>query len=299
MPLETVYGYLADLLGESVEVRDGGRHGYTTTHVVGPVLVWSAPARPEVCVEVSGSACEALGLERLAVIFWGLALKATRIDLAVDGCPFTPEGLQAEWMKDRVRTVARRPNVEALESRGYQLRPEYEDVRSCKWHEDATGTTFEMGSRQSAQFCRVYDRRGPTRLELEVKHRAAPVAALRVFAAVEDPAAVSEAVLGLVRGFVDFVDTSQDANVARAPLLPFWESFVGAVARARVSLEGVAARTLDEVAAWFEHQIAPVYAVLVDAFGPSAMQRVASEGRKRWRRRHVGLLGHPPLPGTA
>lgn len=299
MPLETVYGYLADFLGESVEVRDGGRHGYTTTHAVGPVLIWSSASRPEVCVDVSGSGCEVLGLERLAVIFWGLALKVSRIDVAVDGCPFTPEQLRREWMRDRVRTVARQPNVKALEERGYQLRPEFDGVRTCGWYESATGSTFTMGSRQSAQFARVYDRRGSTRFEVEVKHRAAPVAALRLFGSVDDPAAFSSSVLGLVRGFVDFVDTDRDSNVARAPLLPFWEAFCGAVARARLSLEGIAARTLDEVAAWFEHQIAPVYAVLVDAFGLPAMQRIASDGRKRWRPRHLDLLGAGLVPGTA
>lgn len=298
MPSDTVLGYLADLLGESVEVRDGARHGYTTTYVVGVVQVWASDARPEVCVEVTGTACEVLGLERLAMLFWGLSLKVTRLDLAVDGCPFTPADVRAEWMRDRVRTVARQPNVKALEERGMQLRPEFEGVRSCSWHESATGSTFTMGSRQSAQFARVYDRRGFTRFELELKHRAAPIAALRVFEVVDDAPAFSEAVLGLVRGFVDFVDTEQDANVARAPLLAFWDAFCGMVARARVALGGTPERTLADAVAWFKHQVAPVYAVLLDALGPAALDDMAAGGRQRWRRRHSDMLP-ASLPGTA
>ena len=157
MPVLDVVDYLAGFLGESVELRPGGRHGYSRTFVVGPVTVWSSETRPECCVEVTGSACEVLGLERLAVLFFGLQLRASRVDLAVDHCPFTPQQLRSEWMRNNVRSAARVPDVAALAARGLALKPGYEGVRSCKWDESPTGSTFRMGSRSSSQMARCYD----------------------------------------------------------------------------------------------------------------------------------------------
>lgn len=300
MPLDTVLDYVSSLLnGEAVEARASGRHGYTATHVVGPVLVWSSPGRVDCCVEISGSACEELGLESVAVLYFGLGLKASRVDVAVDHCPFTPSQLREHWMRDQVRSAARVPNVEALEARGLALRPEYQGVRSCRWHESGTGATFSMGSRQSSQMARCYDTRGFTRLELELKGRRAAYAARDLFTVVEDRETFADLALGLVRDFVDFVDTDADSNPSRAPLLSFWDAFIGAVARARVALEGAPARTLDDALAWFEHQVAPVYALLREALGSDVLDRVADAGRMRWRRRHVAMLPPRAVLGAA
>lgn len=296
MPVLDVVEYLSGLLDESVEVRPGGQHGYTETFTVGPVVVWAAESRPECCVEVTGSACEELGLSRLAVLFYGLQLRASRLDLAVDGCEFTPRDLRSEWMKGNVRSAARVLDAEALAARGLALQPGFEGVRSCKWDESPTGSTFRMGARSSSQMARCYDSRGFTRFELELKGRRSAAAAGAVFAVVEDEERFTGLVLALVRDFVDFVKVESDTNLSRAPLSDFWEAFCGSVARARLTLEGVASRTLDEALAWFEHQVAPVYALLVEGFGRSVLDRVATEGRKRWRRRHNRMLSGFAVP---
>lgn len=300
MPVLDVVGYVAGLLGESVEVVGSGRHGYSTTYLIGPVKVWASEDRADCCVEVTGSACEALGLERLAVLYFGLGLRVSRLDLAVDGCPFTPHELRDRWLRDGVRSAARFPNVAALAKKGWMVKPGFEGVRTHKWDESPTGATLRMGSGQSTHFARCYDARGSTRFELVLQHRRSAAAAPQVFGAVEDAERFGSVVLGLVRDFVDFVEVAGDSNRARAPLTPFWDAFCGAVARARLTLEGIAQRTIEDALAWFEHQVAPIYALLRQALPSSALDRVASDGRRRWRRRHVAMLGSgPALPVTA
>lgn len=298
MSVLDVVDYLATALDESVEVRDGAYHGYTSTHVVGPVKVWSSESRPECCVEIGGSACEELGLHRLAVLFSGLDLRLSRLDLAVDHCPFTPHELRSHWMQDNVRTAARCPNVAALEKRGMTIKPGFEGVRSHKWHEGPTGSTLSMGSRSSSQYARCYDSRGFTRFELELSGRRSAAAAVQLFGVVEDSEAFANVSLSLIRDFVDFVEPSEDSNRSRAPLLPFWESFCGSVQRARLTLEGVVARTLDDALAWFEHQVAPVYALLLQGFGRPVLDALARSGRQRWKPRHEKMLRSPGLVGT-
>src|SRR5690606_4620720 len=98
-PVDAVVDRLAKALDESVEVREGGKHAYDSTYVVGPVQLWWHSTRAEqgVCVEVTGSACEALGVEGLLKV-WGVAeWRTSRLDLAADHCPFTPAMVRDAW----------------------------------------------------------------------------------------------------------------------------------------------------------------------------------------------------------
>lgn len=288
MPLGEVLGALAGRLRESVVVMERGSYGYSEGYLVGAVRVLASESRPDmgVCIDVTGEGCEQLGLRVLAELRAFLGLKVTRLDVALDECPFTPADLRDAWQSGLVRTRAKVP-VDARPDRQW---------RSCSWRSDAKGDMFTMGARSSTQYARCYDERGFTRFELELKGRAAEVAAGRLLGSDLDGFAVEA--LGWVRRFVDFVEPD-DGNVSRRSLLPFWEAFCGLVPRAKVTLEGVLVRTVADVKAWVESQVAPSLALVAAAFGAEEVTRLVKVGRDRWRGRHRALLGTSAVPIAA
>jgi DNA relaxase NicK len=140
-----------------------------------------------------------------------LNLKVTRLDAAIDYCPFTPRHLLHAQELGLSRTHA----------------------QSHGWASNGDGDTFTLGSRKSDVFLRCYDMRGFTRTELELKrgHAQEFMAGLMSRSEAEFPALF----LGALRSFVDFVNVDACENISRAPLLPFWHSFVGRVNKLRIA----------------------------------------------------------------
>jgi hypothetical protein len=150
---------------------------------------------------------------------------------------------------------------------------------------------FSMGARSSTQYARVYDRRGFTRFELELKRDAARLAATELLSVVLNaPDAFARRALAWVRRFVDFVDAASDVNVSRRALLPWWAAFLAGAEVACVIFDGALPRSLADVRVWVERQCAPSLALLVEAFGVDEVLRVARVGRDRWRGRHRAML---------
>ena len=290
---------VAEALGADVEVREGGRHCYDTTHVVGPVVLWSHSARPDmgVCMEVTGSACEALGPDGL-VKLWGLQeWNATRLDLAVDDCPFTPRQVRDAWIAGDVNTRVK-VSAEAIEGR--------EEWRRCEWSEHVTGDLFGMGSRSSTQYARCYDRRGMTRFELELKNggtkngrQTASVVAPLVVQALASGVGLRSLVLGLVQRFVTFVDRSADTNLARCPQLSWWAAFTQGVERARLWSGQAVVRRIEDMAAWAKRSVAPTLAACTQALGRGWLDELVAGGAARLGRRHVDSLRLAGLQGGA
>jgi hypothetical protein len=286
-PVGDVLAVVAWVVDAEPVVTGAGRYGYLDGYAVGPVAVFAHSERSEmgVMVDIDGSGCEALGWRKVAEIHDALGLRATRLDLAVDHCPFTPCEVRDAWRRGDVRT-----RVKVRE--GARADRQW---RRCFWQEFDDGDLFTMGSRQSTQYARCYDRRGFTRLELELKDRPAQVAADELMRMVGlGDVGVSDRVLSWVRRFVDFVVTESDTNASRRSLLPWWAAFVGAVPKAHVVTEGKHARTCAEVREWFGQQMAAMLAVLSEAYGAGEVARLVRQGRKRWRARHRVLLATVP-----
>ncbi len=157
----------------------------------------------EVHVRIPGQACEHLGFVNLLSLATLLNLNVTRIDAATDYCPFTPRHLLQAREMGLTRTHA----------------------QTHGWDSNNDGDTFTLGARSSDVFLRCYDMRGYTRTELELKrgHAREFLAGLMSRDTDEFPALF----LGALRSYVDFVDSGACENISRAPLLPFWRSFVG------------------------------------------------------------------------
>ncbi len=259
LDIDHVLDFIAETLdGADFEVIESGVSGYTRTYkTLYNLRIFINEKRPEMGVHMiaDGHACESLGYNHLQMLFLGMQMKATRLDLATDNCPFTPAELQREWIEDNVRTACK-PMRDARQG--------WENVRTCKWESSPTGDTFYMGSRQSTAFARCYDKRGFTRFELELKAERADKAAQLILA---HPEQLIENTVGMIREFVDFVDASEDSNRSRCSFLPFWQKFIKAFERVKVQLTPRPELTLERLKDWIEGQVAPSLALYEMAFG--------------------------------
>ncbi len=165
----------------------------------------------ELHVRIPGQACEHLGLVQLLSLATLLNLKVTRLDAAIDHCPFTPRHLFQARDMGLIRTHA----------------------QVGGWLDNPAGDTFYLGSDKSDIMLRCYNMRGYTRSELQFRrgHAQEFLAGLMSRTDDEFPALF----LGALRSFVDFVNTDASENISRAPLLPFWKSFVGMVHKVKTA----------------------------------------------------------------
>jgi DNA relaxase NicK len=104
---------------------------------------------------------------------------------------------------------------------------------SNDWHDNAEGATFYGGSRNSTRFMRVYDRRGPTRLELQLKGNYATSFIRHL--STEDYSNLPHLGIGYLRNFIDFIDRRSNTNISRCDLLPWWMRLVGDVEKIKVA----------------------------------------------------------------
>lgn len=283
VPSAAVLSAVSEVVGAGFELMPRGNLGYRTQYRVGPVVVLTDGTGPQseemgTHIEVTGSGCEELGYAKLRELWHVVQLRVSRVDLAVDGCPFTPEQVWAAWTAGDVRTKVKLAK-DAKEGREW---------RSGEWIQSASGDTAMLGGRQAARRLRVYDRRETgTRLELQVRHKAADAIAAAVFSRPED--LVGSEVLSHVRSFVDFLE-GEDENVTRRPLATWWAEFVGHVAKSRVRLTGEVMGTFDDAVEWIKKQVAPLLAVMSERLPWSTFVEILDDGQKRWKEHHRRLL---------
>ncbi len=247
-----------------------GRFMYRKQHrFVGGLTVFVEPRvdnMPPVLVECPGSACEFLGLEKLRTLFCNAQL--TRVDVAFDHRMFSPSDV-AEWVRaGNVRTRAKSVRFDVK-----LMGPASE------------GDKLTIGSRASEQYLRVYDRRGFTRMELELKGGMAR--SFRDVLLSEDEV-FRQTSVGVLRQFVDFVDASSSSNISRAKLLPVWEAFTERLERVRIRVAGAVQPSVDRVVRFIEHQVAATlytYWRLGNSVGS-----LLRSGQTRLKSRHRSVL---------
>jgi hypothetical protein len=227
-------------------------------------------------VSLTGSTCEALGWEMARDLVEALGGKPTRVDAALDGVPFTPAMLDRAWRRGHVRCHLDRS-----------------DPNACRYYRNGEGATVYLGSVKSDRMLRCYDRRGPTRAEMQLRRSMA-----RAWWAVM-AARPLEAIPGLVRGLVaGFVELAKprgaDSNRSRWERLPWWDAFLAGSA----ALTGLVKRTPSTLPGLVRHvwRQAATLATYVDsvvALGHREAYVVSSllgDGRARRSSRHRAML---------
>ena len=252
-------------LGAPVAERSRGGYGYGQSAGVGGASVYWSPGRADVFVVLPGEVCETLGVVALVALATDLDLEpSSRLDLAWDVEGVSVQQVDSAWHSGDVVTRAHRDS----------------------WRQDqnAEGTTFYMGSRASGRMVRIYDRRGPTRFEMEWKGDRALLLWARLLACAEE--GWSMEAMSELRAFLDFRQRQEGVNPQRCPLLPWWLELTEGASRSCVSIPR-AARTLEDKRAWLRRQVAPVLAMVADGVPDwtAELADLLEDGRGRYARR--------------
>lgn len=278
----TLRGQSADAVaaqvGESVGVLpvalERGGYGYPCSYAVESARVYWGPGRSDVFVSLSGDFCERLGVVGLVALATLLDLEPTsRLDVAWDCSGVTPGAFESAFTAGNVVTRIHREYVEETGRwKGIDLRSNWE------------GDTVYLGSRHSERFVRVYDRRGPTRLEMEWKGKRALALWERLLCVGEED--WSREAMTELRAFLDFRDRSVSTRPSDCPLLSWWAELVGDAGRSCITIPRVP-KTLEDVRVWLHKQVAPALAMLHDALPDFTYEIKAAirEGRERYMRR--------------
>jgi phage replication initiation protein len=179
-------------------------------------------------------------------------------------------------------------------------------ISSRSIHRDMpSGETLYLGSPHSQTLLRIYDKRLELqskeredwqeygiRWELELKKDRAQVCG-QVLSYLEE-ADWLEFMVGVLRGYVDFRDTTRDEADEcryRAPLLDWWLLLTDGFKKGRLVVEKEA-QTLLKVKRWISQSVAPMLAVIYaeDPGGQDWLEGQILAGKRRWNNKHRGLL---------
>lgn len=262
-----------------VQHERGARGGYSRSATCGGVFVAWGENRTDVFVSIPGDACEELGIPGLAGLSAAVQLEpSSRLDVAWDTTLFDPETPAKAFEAGQVvARIQRAVNPETGRLRGIERRSNHE------------GDTVYLGSRTSERFVRFYNRRGPTRVEMELKERRA-VELWRRMLALNDEAAWGMEALAELRHFLDFREvvlgprSGKLVGPAERPLLSWWSEFVTGADRRSTVLPRKAPK-LETMDRWLRRQVAPVLALVADAYGSDVVKDLMTIGRAQYRTR--------------
>lgn len=276
-----------------------GLYGYHDGYMGlgGSAVNWTE-GRDEVCVVLPGGACSLLDGPTLVALGVGLGASVSRIDVAVDGCPFTPRDVRDAWMDGNAVSKVQR-------SAGDRL------TRSHEWIESPTGQTFYLGSPQSDRRSRCYTKLDdPVRLlpdgtpivrwETQYRNdRAKTVWRMLGDTYNADPVCMGGLpgmVLGLIADHVRFTDPVADKNVSRRPTVAWWQAFIGAVERVKTWLPTSLAATFQQLEQYLFKQVSGAFAAFLQHVRLSGgcrahvIDQLVQNGNARMGPRHRALL---------
>ncbi len=293
-PAEVVRILETFLDGGFIAGASGGNSYSHSLHGPSGAKVYLTPGRPDCLVMLPGQACEVLGQVNTAAAALACELSITRLDVAWDATGIAPGQVLNAFKRGDVVTRIHRT---AIENRSDEISG-WEERRSGE------GTTVYLGSRASERFLRIYDRRGPTRFELEVK--GARAALLWAHLLKHDEESWSGAAMAHLRDFIDFRDRSQGQQPRACPLLDWWAAVVADAGRTSLPIPRKP-RTLVKAAATVEYQWSGTVAMVADsqADPEGYLLGLLELGRDRRRVHHVRMMadfkgmGSPPVLAPA
>jgi hypothetical protein len=281
---EDIYNeYFREFLGPLCESSRGAK-GFKAAYeaALGFQLKHTPGGYREYCTfEFPGKACKAIPPEVLGLFHNVLKLEekrfnVNRIDLAFDGVKFTPLQLYEVILKDGKRKSSEKSLVRSLTQRDsvhYEIEPlkEKEDKSSF------ARETCYFGSRSSERFLRLYNKRGPNRLEVEYKGDRASIVADDLFKDLYNFHEFFNIAISHLRDFID-ID------------LPWWLEFINENDRAFAKIHNAKDITLGNKKVWLFHQAAPTIAAINRIEDGQFIIELISEGRRRMNKSCADLL---------
>lgn len=273
-----VCAVVAEHLEASVNPRKAGGYGYHHSAGIGKASVYWSVGRADVFVVLPGEVCEQLALPGLVALATELDLvPSSRLDVAWDNCPFTPRQVARAFEAGDVVTRIKRSLSETGRVHGLETRS------------NAEGDTTYLGSRSSERFVRVYDRRGATRFEMELKGKRSIDLWARFMAASEEMA--PQLALGVVRDFIDFKDRCFAENTKDCPMLPWWASFTDWAGK-QVCVIPRRPVTLEKVRQWLKKAVAGSLAAAFDCEknGSLLIRELMTVGRAMYHKKRERVV---------
>ena len=184
--------------------------------------------------------------------------------------PFTPQDVEDAISNRQVRSLAKRETLIVHKS-PFETRANGE-----------IGThTVEFGSRFSERMIRVYNRRGFTRLEIELKKDRADLIAKQIFNASD----VSEWWAIMISHLRDYIDFKTE----------WWEEFVNGIGRANAIVSNPKEISSERLVRWLERQVSAPLSVAHDMLPEYFLKDLITQGRmKRGTKYDLLLAGTQP-----
>ncbi len=262
-----------------VHHQHGAKGGYSHSATCGGVFVAWGQARPDVLVTVGGEVCEEMGIPGLVALSVLAKLDpSSRLDVAWDAYTWKLEQFGQAFEAGDVVTRIQRP-----------VNPKTGRIQGIERKSNHEGDTVYLGSRTSERFLRVYDRRGPCRVELELKEGRA-VGLWKRLIELNDETAWGMEALAELRAFIDFrhlehsLLTGKPIPPADRRLVDWWAEFCQGADR-RSSVIPRQAKCLEDVDKWLRRSVAPSLALVSDALGPDLLKDLLTIGRDAYRAR--------------
>lgn len=228
-------------------------------------------------IEIPGSACEALIPSTFQDLVSYLQenkirFSIKRADFAFDGVPFSPQDFFDGLMSDNlVSLIKRDPSLE-----NESIRIEQSPCRLRENGEVGTMTVY-AGSKSSDRMVRVYNKRGDTRLEFQMRNERSHAVCLDVFS--HAWAEWESTVKGHVRQFIDFANTD------------WWAVFIATSQRAYLKISSARQISVARLEGWLERQVVVALSVHEDIYGKEGINKLVSEARRsRNRSRYASIL---------
>ena len=277
--------FFSPTFGDFVEQEYGGR-GYKiiATTAIGIKLYFdpvSKSAKGNHChMEIPGAACDCLIPDVFREIMTYLTysrwvngvlqsdmFSVKRIDLAFDYVPFTPEEWLTSISGSNVVTLAKRDKIRITNS-PFALRENGE--QGCM--------TVYLGTNESDRMIRVYNQRGYTRLEIQMRDERAHLVALDVL--LSSPTKWHEKALSHLVQFVNFKENIPD----------WWFTFINSEKSAELIISSSRVVGLRKTERWHEKQIATSLSVMAEVEGWVYIENLIENGKKRDRSRYAPIL---------
>ena len=164
------------------------------------------------------------------------------------------------------------------------------------------GRTMCFGSQASDLFCRVYDKSLerkknsdediPTKwTRLEIVYRKDRATKLVEFL-IKGDKPLGHALRGTLRQYLRFLTPiTNDKNKARWPSVQWWEDLLAGVDKLQLTIKKEA-RTIEDMTAWVDKQIAPTIATIIKAQegDMSWLRKIIVDGSTRLKQRHKDAI---------
>jgi DNA relaxase NicK len=267
--------FFKDSFGPLEDLGHGGRGFKSLLRGALQIKLYLDPIRNDIeyfHFEIPGKACDHIPWEHFNSLEIYLQsnfndqYKYKRLDFAFDNVPFIPQDVELAIKNDKVRSLGKRESL-YIHSSPFQERDNGE-----------IGTyTVEFGSSTSQRMITVYNKRGPTRLEFQMKDERAHVITRELFGTCD----ILKWYQIMVAHLRDYIDIDE----------PWWNEFIKSIGRAWVTISNPREVSMESLINWFDQQISPAFSTIVDSQPPELINKMIDRGRYRRGSKYDLLLG--------